>query len=265
MVLSPLAIPVGVGPKPPKPPRAACHCQVPVMMEMAGHHRLMLVSTSLRQLMWRSLCRRFLWSQKLCQVSCVLSHPMHARHDGGEAGEAERPAKLARELFSKAPRVAKVQAGEHNDIYFDPAFDEEEASFTREHWEECESPEPGDDAVPSATEVPNVLFYAVPADGAEPCLNSEDLGIVDGVGLEATAMGVLSAIGQDEVTANDRLLSTKHVRTWRLKATERGYMFSGAVGLRPESLPSWAQGKIICFHRPPQACSHACSLHCTCV
>ena len=55
-------------------------------------------------------------------------------------------------------------------------FHEKEASFVCEHLDKCDSPEPEDDAVPSATEVPDALFYAVPADGTEP-LNSKDLGV----------------------------------------------------------------------------------------
>ena len=80
-----------------------------------------------------------------------------------------------------------------------------------EHLESCDPPEEDFDTVPSATEVPDALFFAVPADGTEPLLDAEQLSALDDVTdtfemqrLEATR--VLSLIDQCEVTDSDRLL-----------------------------------------------------------
>ena len=144
--------------------------------------------------------------------------------------EVERPSKNAKEISHKAPRIAKVQAFEHNDIYIDPAFDEEEASFIYEHLEDCDPPDEADYAFPSSAELPHTLFYEVHIDGTEPSLGSVELsglnGVADMIEMQRLeAMGILSPIEPGDIAASDRLLSTKHVRTWRFKSTPQGPRF----------------------------------------
>ena len=162
----------------------------------------------------------------------VAPSRVHARSDGGASDEfEERPAKAAREEQRKSAKhvpgvnavLKNVQAlgYAHNDLIVNPEFTEDETAVL---WEELANTD--DDSMETLS-VPEELYHPVPSDGMEPVLESSALATLDEQAelfemRRLESMGVLAPVLESEVTADDRLLSTKHVKTWRLKSTPDG-------------------------------------------
>ena len=137
----------------------------------------------------------------------------------------ERPAKVLKPAGSshKAPRVNAINfVGEHNDEATVPRFEHEELDLLDDYDYSLDSFEHHDDSKGGGDDTPPELFLPKVGD-AEPELSSAALAELDSLAdwhemNRLSKLGVLVEIdASDEAVSTSRLLSTKHVRTWRIK------------------------------------------------